>query len=571
MGELYPTPNHYDTNGLVQIPLVFKVGEVPVATPGTDTVEIARWTRAQWWMLAVSCLAVALVVAAMAALYSALPQIALATGATQAQLTWIVDGYTLVLACLVLPAGAVGDRYGRRVVLVVGLVVFAAASALPLLLSDPAWLIATRALAGAGAALVMPSTLSILTAGFAPAHRGRAVGIWAGVAGSGAILGILGAGVLLERWSWLSVFVGLTVAGAVLAGLACTIAESRQREHPQVDWVGAVAVAVAVAAIVFAVIEFPARGWADPLVAAAAGVGVAATAAFVVVELRSAAPLLDVRLFARRGFGAGSLSVTIQFLVTFGVFLLLVQYLQLVFGYGPLASALALAPMVVPLVVISVIAPWLSSLVGLRVMTVAGLLTIAAGLVLVSRLTLAAHYLDLLWPLLIMSAGLGLCTAPATYAIVADTPEAKHGVAAAVNDAAREIGAAIGIAVAGSVLAAGYTHRIQPALPQLPEPARGPVADSLAAALQVADQAGPVAAPLAEFAKAAFVHGSGQAALALAALTTVGAIVLAVLAPGRAPRRRYISTISPAKQSLSSLLCKSYRRSVYRYRLIRSG
>lgn len=549
MGELYPTPNHYDTNGLVQIPLVFKVGEVPVTTPGTDTVEIARWTRAQWWMLTVSCLAVALVVAAMAALYSALPQIALATGATQAQLTWIVDGYTLVLACLVLPAGAVGDRYGRRVVLVVGLVVFAAASALPLLLSDPAWLIATRALAGAGAALVMPSTLSILTAGFAPAHRGRAVGIWAGVAGSGAILGILGAGVLLERWSWLSVFVGLTVAGAVLAGLACTIAESRQREHPQVDWVGAVAVAVAVAAIVFAVIEFPARGWADPLVAAAAGVGVAATAAFVVVELRSAAPLLDVRLFARRGFGAGSLSVTIQFLVTFGVFLLLVQYLQLVFGYGPLASALALAPMVVPLVVISVIAPWLSSLVGLRVMTVAGLLTIAAGLVLVSRLTLAAHYLDLLWPLLIMSAGLGLCTAPATYAIVADTPEAKHGVAAAVNDAAREIGAAIGIAVAGSVLAAGYTHRIQPALPQLPEPARGPVADSLAAALQVADQAGPVAAPLAEFAKAAFVHGSGQAALALAALTTVGAIVLAVLAPGRAPRRRYISTISPAKHA----------------------
>lgn len=508
-----------------------------MTTPGTDTVEIARWTRAQWWMLTVSCLAVALVVAAMAALYSALPQIAVATGATQAQLTWIVDGYTLVLACLVLPAGAIGDRYGRRAVLVAGLVVFAAASALPLLLSDPAWLIAARALAGAGAALVMPSTLSILTAGFPPAHRGRAVGVWAGVAGSGAVLGILGAGLLLERWSWLSVFVGLTVAGAVLAALACTIAESRQREHPPVDWVGAGAVAVAVAAIVFAAIEIPARGWADPLVAATAGIGVAAAVAFVVVELRSAAPLLDVRLFTRRGFGPGSLSVTIQFLVTFGVFLLLVQYLQLIFGYGPLASALALAPMVVPLVAISVIAPWLSSLVGLRVMTVVGLLTIAAGLVLVSRLTLAAHYLDLLWPLLIMSAGLGLCTAPATYAIVADTPEAKHGVAAAVNDAAREIGAAIGIAVAGSVLAAGYTHHIAPALSRLPEPARGPVADSLAAALQVADQAGPVAAPLAEFAKAAFVRGSGQAALTLAALTTIGAIVLAFLAPGPTTRR----------------------------------
>ncbi|MBF6370837.1 MFS transporter, partial [Nocardia puris] len=129
--------------------------------------------------------------------------------------------------------------------------------------------------------------------------------------------------------------------GTVLAVLACTIAESRHREHPPVDWVGAGTVAVAVAAIVFAAIEVPARGWADPLVAAAAGIGVAAAVAFVVVELRSAAPLLDVRLFTRRGFGAGSLSVTIQFLVTFGVFLLLVQYLQLIFGYGPLASALA--------------------------------------------------------------------------------------------------------------------------------------------------------------------------------------------------------------------------------------
>ncbi|MET9202268.1 MFS transporter, partial [Gordonia sp. NPDC003585] len=182
-------------------------------------------------MLTVSCLAVALVVAAMAALYSALPLIAVATGATQSQLTWIVDGYTLILACLVLPAGAVGDRYGRRVVLIAGLAVFSVASALPLLMSGPVWLIAARAAAGAGAALVMPSTLSILTAGLPEAHRGRAVGVWAGVAGSGAVLGILGSGLLLARWSWESVFVGLTVAGVVLAALACTIAESREREH----------------------------------------------------------------------------------------------------------------------------------------------------------------------------------------------------------------------------------------------------------------------------------------------------------------------------------------------------
>lgn len=249
-------------------------------SPQQTITESSRWTRAEWWMLTVSCLAVALVVAAMAALYSALPEIAVETGATQAQLTWIVDGYTLVLACLVLPAGAIGDRYGRRAVLVIGLAIFTMASALPLLLSDPAWLIAARAIAGAGAALVMPSTLSILTAGFAAVHRGRAVGVWAGVAGSGAVLGILGAGVLLERWSWVSVFVGLTAAGALLAALACTIAESSQHDHPPVDWVGAAAAAVAVAGIVFATIEFPARGWADPIVLASAGAGMLATAFF---------------------------------------------------------------------------------------------------------------------------------------------------------------------------------------------------------------------------------------------------------------------------------------------------
>jgi len=202
--------------------------------------------------------------------------------------------------------------------------------------------------------------------------------------------------------------------------------------------------------------------------------------------------------------------------------------------------------MTVPLIVISVIAPRLSQRFGLRVMTVAGLVTIAVGLMLVSRMTVDARYLDLLWPLLIMSAGLGLCTAPATYAIIAETPESKHGVAAAVNDAAREIGAAMGIAVAGSVLAAGYTRHIQPALPQLPEPARGPVSDSLAAALEIAAQAGPMAQPLVDYAKEAFVNGSSQATLTLAILTAAAAVLLAILAPGTAPRDHKTTASSTA-------------------------
>lgn len=247
---------------------------------------IMRLSRAQRWTLVVSCLSVALVIGSMAALYAALTDIATATGATQGQLTWIVDGYTLTLACLVLPAGALGDRYGRRAVLIAGLAVFSAASAIPLLWQDPASLIAARAAAGAGAAFVMPSTLSILTTGLPEHQRGRAVGIWAGVAGSGAVLGILGSGVLLEVWSWPSIFAGLTVIGVVLLILAFTIPESVDRIRPAMDPAGSVSIAVAIGVIVIALTEAPLRGWHDPVVLGLLGTGLVAAMIFVVVELR---------------------------------------------------------------------------------------------------------------------------------------------------------------------------------------------------------------------------------------------------------------------------------------------
>ncbi|NMN93823.1 MFS transporter [Antrihabitans stalactiti] len=492
-----------------------------------------RLSRAHHWTLVVSCLSVALVIGSMAALYAGLTDIAIATGATQGQLTWIVDGYTLTLACLVLPAGALGDRYGRRAVLIAGLTVFSAASSVPLFLQDPISLIAARSVAGAGAAFVMPSTLSILTADL-PAHqRGRAVGIWAGVAGSGAVLGTLGSGVLLEVWSWASIFAGTTVTGVILVILAFTIPESVERQRPAIDPAGSVSIAVAIGLIVIALTEAPLRGWDDIGVLGLLGAGLATATVFVIIELRVEHPLLQLRLFTQRGFASATMSITLQFVVMFGVFLLLVQFLQLIFGYRPLQSALAIAPIMVPLISISLIAPWLADRVGLRIVTVSGLLLIGAGLFLISRLNADAEYADILWPLLILSVGMGLCTAPATAAIVAETPPEKHGVAAAVNDAAREIGAAIGIAVAGSVLAAGYSNRIDPVLPRLPEQAREPVSHSLAAALQVADQAGPPGQQMADFAKAAFVHGTAQASLVLTIIIVVSAIVLAPWTPGR--------------------------------------
>ncbi|NNH73168.1 MFS transporter [Nocardia uniformis] len=492
----------------------------------------ARLSSAQRWMLVVSCLSVALVVAAMAALYSALPEIAADTGVTQRQLTWVVDGYTLALACLVLPAGALGDRVGRRVMLIAGMAVFTLASVVPLLIDGPHWLIAARALAGVGAAFVMPSTLSLLTAGFPEERRGQAVGLWAGVAGSGGALGIIGSGLLLQWLSWQSVFVAMAAIGALLFGAGWTVSESVDADRPPLDPWGSVTVAAAVGLIVVAAMETPVRGWSDPLVLGVLAGGVVAAAIFAIVELRIAHPLLDVRLFRHRGFGSGALSLTVQFLVSFGVFMLIVQYLQLILGYSPLASSLALGPMIIPLVAVSLFAPRLAERFGLRLISLIGLVVVGTGLLLIARLDLSSSYTNLLLALLIMSTGMGLCSAPATAAIVAGTPVEKHGVAAAVNDAAREIGAALGIAIAGSVLAAGYSHRISPALPQLPEAARGPVSDSLAAALQVAERAGPQAEPLAAFAKTAFLEGFQQAGVALGCLTLVAAVLIAMWAPG---------------------------------------
>ncbi len=487
------------------------------------------------WTLTVSCLTVALVIGSMAALYTSLAQIAADTGATQTELTWVVDAYTLALACLLLPAGAIGDRYGRRAVLVAGLAVFAAASLIPLFASQPAWLIGARAVAGAGAAMMMPSTLSIMTATFPAAHRGRAVGVWAGVAGSGAILGMLCSGLLLTRWPWESIFVGFTAAGLALLVAAATLPESRQSVRHPMDFVGSVAVVAAIVVIVITLIEAPERGWADPVVLGLFAGGAVATVVFVIVELRRAHPLLELRLFADRNFGGAALSIGLQFLVMFGLAFLVVQYVQLILGYDAWRSAVAIAPIGVPLVGISALAPWLGPLIGLRLLTVPGFLLVAAGLYLTSRLTVGAVYLDVLWPLLLMGAGMGLCMAPATTAIMTASPEDDHGVAAAVNDAAREVGAAFGIAIAGSVLAAGYSDRIADVLGRVPPQVRGPVSDSPAAALQVVESMGPPAAPIAEAARQAFVHGHSQAALVLALATFASALVLSLWIPDREP------------------------------------
>src|SRR6202050_5063818 len=236
--------------------------------PGQDRdfalAGLSRWVRL--WLLTVACFGVLLVIASMVALNTALPDIAIATSASQTQLTWIVDSYTLVLACLLLPAGALGDRYGRRGAMLVGLAIFGAASLVSAVLSNRVIFIVSGGVAGAGAALIMPATLSLITAAYPKDQRNKAVGIWAGVAGSGAVIGMLGSGGLLNFWSWHSIFWAFTGAALTIFVLTLTIASSRDGDAKPLDWRGALVIGGAVATLVFGILEAPAGGGVHPLV-----------------------------------------------------------------------------------------------------------------------------------------------------------------------------------------------------------------------------------------------------------------------------------------------------------------
>ncbi len=412
------------------------------------------------WLILVSCVAVSIVVAAMASLNIALADIAVDIGADNGQMTWIIDGYTLALAALLLPAGAIGDRFGRRGTLIAGLLLFALASIAPVWLSDPTQVIISRCVAGVAAALIMPATLSLITSGVPEKTRPIAISIWAAIVGAGAIGGFFVTGLLLEFFSWTSIFISFTISAVVMAALSLTIGTSKDRDPGPFDVLGSAASILGISAIVFGLLEVARVGWTDPLVLGTIIVGAVLLAAFCVIELRTAAPLLDVRLFGNRAFGAGSLSVALQFFASFGAFYLLLQRLQLVFGFTPLQSAAALSPMVVGVVVFSLLSNYIAvRFHSLRFVIAGGTLIAGIGMLLLGVLDYDSYW-QLAWMTALVAAGIGLASAPSTTAIMANTPLDNQGVGSAVNDTARELGAAVGIALAGSLLATGYASRI---------------------------------------------------------------------------------------------------------------
>ena len=398
-------------------------------------------------------LSLATVISAVTSLNVALPDLAADTGATQTQVSWVVDSYALVFAALLLIAGALGDRYGRRRALLAGLVVFASGSLAAMFATDVQVVISLRIVLGVGAALVMPATLSTITTVLDAEKRQHAVAIWAGVAGASAVLGLLAAGTLLEWLSWESVF-GLNVALAVIASALVlrAVPESSERPHGRLDVVGGALFAVSVGAIVYSIIEAPHAGWSSVETVSGLAIGITLLAVTIVWELRHPHPLLDPRLFTHRTFAASSLTITLQFGAFFGFMFLLMQYLQFVGDLSPLAAATSMLPFAVGMMGSSRGSVKVVGHLGRARTVLVGLTILTGALFALSRLDSDVNYWLLFTALPFLGVGMGLSMTPSTSLLTEALPREEQGVASAVNDLSRELGGALGIAVMGSIL-----------------------------------------------------------------------------------------------------------------------
>jgi EmrB/QacA subfamily drug resistance transporter len=494
----------------------------PAATVGP------RLHARRWWTLAVLCLSLLIVFVGNSSLNVTIPTLSRVLGASTAQLQWVIAAYSLVFAGLLFSTGAIGDRYGRKGALQFGLALYLFACMLAAA-SDAMWqLIASRAVMGVGAAFIMPSTLSILVNVFPPEERTKAIAIWASITGAAGAIGPVASGWLLGHYWYGSVFlINVPILLTALAAGWFLVPRSRDPEQGQLDPIGAVLSIVGIVALVYGLIEAPQVGWRSTPTLAAFAAAVTVLGLFAVWELRVDEPMLDIRLFRNPAFSTGTGGMILIFLSMFGVMFLITQYFQLILGYTPLGAALRFLPIAPIMIVVSPMTPRLCARFGANRIVSIGMCGIALGLLMFRGLDPHTTYWYVLLSIVPLISGMALSMSPMTASIMSAVPARRAGAGSAMNDATRELGAAFGIALMGSLAASRYASSLARVTAHLPastvKQAGISLADALAAATKLG---GPAGRALTTGSQHAFIDGiqlavTGGAVLSAAAAAAV--------------------------------------------------
>ncbi len=517
----------------------------PLPEPGRDP--------RRWLTLAVLCVALLMVNLDNTVLNVVLPTLVRDLQASTTELQWIVDAYVLVFAGLLLVAGSIADRAGRKKVFCAGLLAFAAGSAWAAFSGSTGMLIAARASMGIGGALMMPATLSLITSIFTDAaERQRAIGLWAGTSGLGVALGPIVGGALLARFWWGSVFlINVPIAVGGIAFAIPLIPESRSQTPRRPDLAGAALSIAGLGLVLWSLIEAPVRGWTSGRVLAAGAGGLAVLALFAVWESRTASPMLNLGFFRNRAFTG---AITSMGMVTFGLFgslFLLTQYLQFSLGYSALAAGTRVLPAAGTIAVIAPLSARALRVTTVRYTVAAGLACIAAGLWALSGVTVASTYASILPGIMLLGAGAGLAMPAATESVMGSLPGTDTGVGAAANGTFLQTGGALGVAVIGSLLSTRYTGNMTAALApfHVPSKVMQDITGSLGGALEVAARlGGRFGTLLAGAARSAFVSGMDLGLLTGACVAIGGCVIALLVLPGRRPR-----VVRPGRRPFSRL------------------